>query len=302
MITYGFFNSLNGDRTYDANTFNAFFEGLVSPNGIFANVGDQFTVNASNEAGLKVDVSTGKAIVNSRWVKSDAVETLELETAHTLFDRYDMISLLWDNSTRTVSLEVTTGTPASTPVKPVPRQNKDIAYEIVLAYVRVKANATSVGQANITDTRHSTVLCGMVHVLVEQIDTSQIYNQYATAYQNILSDMEKWQKDQQTAFTEWLSTLTGQLQVNTYVERKQANYTVTDEKWYIQLPESLEYAPTDILDVYVNGVYEILGLDYTIQENEVEGGYMVKFNNSLQGTDVEQVITFMCTKSKIGVQ
>ena len=301
MITYGFFNSLNGDRVYDANTFNAFFEGLISPNGIFANVGNKFVVSPSSSGGLKVDVATGKAIVNNRWVKSDAIETLELDTAHTLFDRYDMISLRWDSSARTVSLEVTTGTPASSPVKPTPLQNEGIAYEIVLAYVRVPANATSVSLANVTDTRHSTVLCGMIYVLVEQVDTSQIYNQYATQFQELVSDMENWKGDQKTAFNEWFSTLTGQLQVNTYIERVQANYRVVDEKWYVQIPESLNYAPTDILDVYVNGVYEILGLDYTIQENEVEGGYMVKFNNSLQSAGVEQIITFMVTRSKIGV-
>ena len=40
-ITSGFYNSVNGDRTYDADQFGSLFDGIIAP-GVFPNVGDKF--------------------------------------------------------------------------------------------------------------------------------------------------------------------------------------------------------------------------------------------------------------------
>lgn len=299
MITYGFFNAVDGDRKYDAATFNTFFEGLIAANGIFENVENGFRVRAAG--GLNVNVESGKAIVNGYWVKNNATEVLTLATAHNLLGRYDMVTLRWSSNERAISLNVTTGTPASTPIKPVPIQNEPGTHEIALAYIYVGPNASTITPANITDTRYSTALCGMIHGLIEQVDTSTLYNQYAAQFEALSGSMKTWQDAQQAAFESWLSALTEQLQVNTYIEKTQANYIVTSEKWYIQIPEQVDYQTTDILDVFINGIFCVENLDYTIEENEVEGGYMVRFVNSLQASnDPSQTVTFRCLKSKIG--
>lgn len=298
MIKSGFFNSLNGDRKYNADDFNTFFEGLISKKGIFRNVGNAFSVVAGG--GLTVNVNTGKAIVNNYFVKNDAIETLTIETPHAIYDRYDAVILSWTLAKRSVELRIVTGTPQEIPEKYTPDRLLNM-YDIVLAYIRVPANATQITNANITDTRYNTNLCGMIEVLLDQVDTGELYNEYLTAFDELKKDLEKWEQQQKTQFETWFNALTEELQVNTYIERVIANYTVTDERYYIQLPEELNYTTSDILEVFINGVLYVEGTDYNIQENEVEGGYMLRFTESLQGsTATTQVITIYDYKSKIG--
>lgn len=297
MISYGFFNSVNGDRLYNAETFNRYFEGLISKDGVFDTVGNGFKV--SSGGGLSVNVENGKALVNYRWVINDATETMTLSTAHTLLPRWDMITLRWDSSTRDITLKLTTGTPASSPLKPTPVRSVSV-YEIVLAYVYVAAGASVITNAYITDTRFDSSLCGIVTGLINQVDTSTLYNQYLAKFNAIESQLVAWENAQKAQFESWFSTLVNKLQINTYIERAQANYTVTDELWYIQIPNELNYTTSDMLDVYINGVLCVLGVDYAIQENEIEGGYMVKFTDNLQGSTVDQLITFISTRSVIG--
>lgn len=58
-ISSGFYNSVNGDRTYDADQFGSLFDGIIAP-GVFPNVGDKFRVRPTNN-GMSVYVGAGKA-------------------------------------------------------------------------------------------------------------------------------------------------------------------------------------------------------------------------------------------------
>ena len=69
-ITFGFFNSSNGDRKYNADQMSEYFDGLVS-NGVYENVGGALQVLASQN--MEVNVQTGRAIINSKWVKNAAL-------------------------------------------------------------------------------------------------------------------------------------------------------------------------------------------------------------------------------------
>lgn len=215
-ITFGFFNSVNDDRLYNAETFNTYFEGLISQNGVYENVGDSLAVAAGT--GLNVTVATGKAIVNSHWVKLSAVETLEIATAHNLFSRYDMVSLRWNSTTRDVTLQVTTGTPASTPVRPTP-VTSDTAYEIVLAYVLVPANATQITTGNIYDQRPNTAVCGYITGLIEQVDITDLFEQYEARFAALEDQLENWQETSRDTFDAWYYQLTQNLTVGAYIQK-----------------------------------------------------------------------------------
>lgn len=296
-MTYGFFNSLNGDRTYNAEQIGDMFKGLIS-DGVYVDVGHAFIVKPSN--GLTLSIGSGRAIVDDKWVDNDADITMSLTSAHVTLNRYTAIVLRKSVSGRTVTLEMIDGAPATTPNKPEILRNESY-YDLCLAYVYVPAGANTITSANIEDTRANTSICGFVHGLVEQVDTTELFNQYKAACEEDIARMTAWEEAQKAAFDTWFATLTSQLQVNTYIERVKANYTVTDERWYIQIPAELNYTTTDILDVYINGVLYVENIDYTIEPNEVEGGYMAKFVESLQGSsDITQIITFVVTRSKIG--
>lgn len=284
MLTYGFFNSLNGDRKYNADQISSMFEGLIS-DGVFNHVGSALEVKAGN--GLSVTVGTGRAWLEDRWVRNDAIVGVQLSAASVTLSRYTAIVLRKNITDRTVSLETIDGEAAATPEKPDIVREGDI-YDICLAYVLVGPNATSISQSDITDTRADNTVCGWVTGIIEQVDTSTLFAQWETAYNEAISDMESfedgleaemqewqsgfqgdmedWEQQMKTSFDAWLDTLTEELNVNTYVEDywktatfdSGATHTVTlDMTGYT-------YAAEDVITAWINGLIAIAGTDYTI--------------------------------------
>lgn len=287
MISYGFFNSVNNDRLYNAETFNRFFEGLIADNGIFEQVRGSFTVTPAS-SGLAVNVATGKALVNSCWALNDANETLALDTAHNLLPRYDKIGLLWDETDRNVTLRKVTGTPAGSPLKAAPVRTTT-QYEIVLAYVYVGPNATSITAANITDCRYDTNLCGVITGLIDQVDTTTLYNQYLSQFNQIRTQLETWEAQQKAQFETWFNALTQELNVNTYIQELRVSYEGDNITTTFAMPDG--YATGDIVDVYLNNVILLPGIDYTINGSNVVKDSSVRTGN---------VLVIRVLKSKIG--
>lgn len=298
MITSGFFESVGTDRTYYADSFNNFFEGLIAANGIFENVDEGFGVTPGGN--LTLNINSGKAMVNNHWVKNNAVEVIELTAAHNVFNRWDMITLRWDSTTRDVTLNVTTGEAASTENKPEPLRNTT-QYEIVLAYIYLPANIAEITAANITDCRYDTELCGVITGLIKQVDTTSIYRQYESKFIALTEQFAAWQTEQQAAYAAWFAALTSELNVNTQLSRTVANHITTreDGTQYVDVPAALNYADGDILDVYVNGVLLIPNTDYELMLNEVENIPMIYIFSDIEKNNV---ITFICLKNKIGAE
>lgn len=277
MIKYGFFNSINGDRTYDAETFNTFFEGLISSDGVFESVRGGFIVSGAT-SGLAVTVDTGKALVNDHWVVNDSVETITLDTAHSILNRWDMIGLVWKSSDRSVELRKTTGAPASAPVKPKPVRNAG-EHEIALAYVYVGAGATSVTKANVTDCRYDNNVCGLITGLIKQVDTGTIYRQF-------MADLE----DLRHQFDEWYRDLTEDLNVDTSIVTTSVSYEGDGATTVFNLPDI--YGAGDVVDVYLNNIVLIPDVDYTISGDTVVKSTGVETGNTLIIRVIKNVIGF----------
>lgn len=204
--SYGFFNSVSGDRLYNADDVNTFLEGLVG-DGLYANVDDMFAVTAGT--GMTVKVAAGKASLAHHWFKSDAVETLSIGTAHAVLNRYDVVAIRLNVATRSIGLVVLTGTPASQPSVPQIRRDDEF-FDLALAYVYVGAGVTAISQSVITDVRLNSAVCGIVTGIIDQLDTS-----------TFMLQLQAWMDAEKTAFEAWLATLTEELNVNTYI----AEYT-----------------------------------------------------------------------------
>ena len=263
MITYGFFNSLNDDRLYNAETFNTYFEGLISSSGVYANVGDKLVVTPGE--GLELNVASGKAIINNHWCRLSASETVTVTTAHNLFARYDAVTLRWNANTRDITLQVVAGTPSSTPVKPEPTRDS-MNYEIVLAYVLVPANAVSLSSANIYDQRDNTIVCGYITGLVDQVDISALFAQYEARFNALETSMETWQAEQKAQFDTWYYELTNNLTVGAYIEKY--NKVVVggaDVSSTIELDmNGYSYDADDIILCNLNGLMLQPVYDYTL--------------------------------------
>lgn len=241
--SYGFFNSVSGDRVYNADDVNTFLEGLVG-DGLYANVDDMFAVTAGT--GMAVNVAAGKASLLHHWFKSDAVETLAIGASHAVLSRYDVVAIRLNKSDRSIGLAVIAGTPASSPQVPSIRRD-DEYYDLALAYVSVPAGATAIGQSLITDVRLNSAVCGIVTGIIDQLDTS-----------TFAAQLEAWKDAQMTAFNNWFATLTEELEVNAYISAYSKEVEFTYPTDAIPRTISLDMAgyvpnPGSIVTVCVDG-------------------------------------------------
>ena len=109
-VTYGFYNSSNGDRKYNAEQFGSIFAGLIL-DGIFELIGDHFAVTPV-EGSLAVYVGTGRAWFNHTWTLNDSNFQGTLEESKLVLPRIYAIVLGVNEYTRTHSLKGITGTAA----------------------------------------------------------------------------------------------------------------------------------------------------------------------------------------------
>lgn len=294
-ITYGFFNSLNGDRVYNADQMSEYFKGLIS-DGVYENVGGALQVMASSTPDMNVNVQTGRAIINSKWLENDAVLIVPITAAHVTLNRWTAVVIHLDMSARTISIITKDGTPASNPTKPA-MTNGATVKELCLAYVYVAAGVTSITQANITDTRANTSVCGWITGLVEQVDTSTLFNQWETAYNESISNMTAWETAQQAAFNSWFSTLTSQLTVGAYIEQYQKVVEIgaSDSKIIPLNMSGYTYDESDIFIVILNGLVATETYDYLLDTSKTPVEMHVNLVNA-----TDELVDIRVLKSQLG--
>lgn len=198
-VSSGFFwNSQGGDRVYDSDSFSSWLEKFFT-SGVFT--GDlQVTADGSS---MDVSVATGYSNVAGKVGYFDTVTSITLETANGVYDRIDNIVVECNYTNREFTIKAVTGTPASSPVAPTLTRDSS-AYQLCLAQVTVAAGAVTVSQANITDTRTDSDLCGVVAGTVTEIDFTQITAQFNAYYQ-------QFQADNLESFNDWFDHMKDQL-------------------------------------------------------------------------------------------
>ena len=72
----GFWNSIDGDRTYSAEDMAIPFEGVITE-GVFANWGDAFKATVTDES--TITIGSGKAWINKKWIQNDAVYQMPIK-------------------------------------------------------------------------------------------------------------------------------------------------------------------------------------------------------------------------------
>lgn len=142
------------DRNYNADDISDWFS-IVCDTGVLKG-GLQVTAGT----GLSVNVAVGKATIKGKGYVNNSIANLTLEAAPTGANpRYDMIVLRMDNtqvkSARRIYLMAVTGTSSIPSVSDLTRN--DSIYDLLLGYVVVQPNATSISQ--IEDKRGDEELC-----------------------------------------------------------------------------------------------------------------------------------------------
>lgn len=174
-LTFGFYNSIDGDRKYNALQMSSLFDGIIR-DGIFMSIGDCFIV--SEVSGMQVKVGTGRAWFNHTWTNNDSELIVDIPVSELILNRIDTVVLEINHSDeiRANSIKVIKGTPSSNPVKPE-LINDDYIHQYPLCDIYVEHGVTSITQANITN-RVGTSDCPFVTGILETVDIDALLLQW----------------------------------------------------------------------------------------------------------------------------
>lgn len=256
-IKSGFHNSINGDRKYNAEDMNRPYKDIVS-NGVFPNPSNHLQVFASS--GMIVSVSAGGGLFGNGWAYNDAPELLTLDPAEATLSRIDAIVLRRDESeaVRGSVLMIRKGTPSQSPVRPEMIRD-DYVNEYCLATILITPGTTVITDSMITDTRPDTTVCGFVTGLIQQVDTTTLFNQWQSAYQEqyekFMDEFAVWWEgiqdllaDDQSASAEILRLRTEKAdKVRSTVRLKEGEWVLNDDGYYYKTVEVEGIGPNDIL-------------------------------------------------------
>ena len=220
-FTYGFYNSLNGDRKYDAIQFGQLFDGIIN-DGVFMSIGEHLAVTATS--GMQVKVGTGRAWFNSTWSYNDTSLLLDVSASSVLLGRIDLVILEvdWSDAVRATSIKILEGTPSSSPVAPTLTNDSDAKlWQHALAQIDIAAGATEITQSAITN-KIGTSDCPFVTGILETMDIDSLVAQWGTEWDEWMSarvkevadliatsttDMTNFKTEQQTLFNEWFANI-----------------------------------------------------------------------------------------------
>lgn len=196
-LTFGFYDSLNHDRLYNAQQMSAIFDGIIN-DGVFASVGSHFSVVPGT--GMHVLVKSGRAWFNSTWTLNDSDIDLTIDAADSLLGRIDTVVLEVNSeqATRANSIKVVKGTAASTPAKPT-LTNTTTVHQHPLAHITVAKNTTAI-TASMIEIVVGKTDCPFVTAILQTTDITNLF--------------AKWENDFQTWFSTIRSTLDGDVALN----------------------------------------------------------------------------------------
>lgn len=224
----GFFNAhLVGeeyDRVYLAEQFAAYFASFIG-NGIFGKSMQKLEVLAQSTPNMSVKVLSGEAWINGWWYRNTEEYTLSIDVADGVLSRIDAIVLRWGNEERDMWLQVIKGTASSNPVAPTIRRDADY-YDLQLAAISIIKGTVRITQSAISDTRLNNAVCGLVTGVVDQIDTTDLYNQFEAYFSEFKNhyeaDFNQWTAEQQQAYLDYISNK--QTAYDTWTANKMSEY------------------------------------------------------------------------------
>ena len=185
-----FYNSVNQDRVYDADSFSDWLKKFFTT-GVFV---DEMQVTAAG--GMYVQVGGGYTNINGKVMQFDQ-STLTVGTADSRYYRIDSVIVERNDTDRQFYLKIVQGgTGTESSVTGVTPTRSGGIYQLVLARIKVKPGATYITQQDITDTRADSTLCGIVAGTVTQMDFSQFSAQFADYFDSFKSgrqaDFDAW--------------------------------------------------------------------------------------------------------------
>ena len=200
-VTYGFYNSIKGDRKYNALEMSSIFDGIIV-DGVYMSIGDALNVKSSG--GMGITVGIGRAWFNHTWTLNDSIMPLTLESSDVLLNRIDAVVLEINNDSdvRKNTIKILKGTPASNPVKPSLIKS-EMVNQYPLAYITIGKGVLSISQSNI-ENAVGTSACPYVTGVLKGMDIDKLVAQWGAQW-------AEWLSSNTDAFNTWFNEMKNQL-------------------------------------------------------------------------------------------
>jgi hypothetical protein len=181
-VDYGFYNSVNNDRIYNAEDFGKLFDGIIS-DGIFANIGTSMLVTKTDVISMGVNVGIGKAWFKNSFTSNTTILNVAVPAVSTSGkSRIDLIVLQVDKTNRVNSIMRVAGVEAVSPAEPVLVKNDSTkVYQYPLCKILVTYGMTGIPQSAITN-YVGTAACPFVTGLITTMTTDQLLSQWNSEF------------------------------------------------------------------------------------------------------------------------
>lgn len=240
-VSSGFFNSLNGDRKYNAAQMSAIFDGLII-DGVFASIGTAFAVKAAG--GLTVNVGVGKAWFNHTWTVNDSILPMTAPEAEVLLDRIDAVVLEVNGmeSVRENTIKFVKGNPSSAPSRPT-LTNEGNVHQYPLCYIYRKYGTAVINQADITP-MVGTESTPFVTGILQTISLDELLGKWQDELDRFTDarsqEVDDWIAQEESDFTTWFNKMKADLQqeqavLDQWIASEQADFLA----WYNQMKDQL---------------------------------------------------------------
>lgn len=240
-VSSGFFNSLNGDRKYNAAQMSAIFDGLII-DGVFASIGTAFAVKAAG--GLTVNVGVGKAWFDHTWTVNDSILPMTAPEAEVLLDRIDAVVLEVNGmeSVRENTIKFVKGNPSSAPSRPT-LTNEGNVHQYPLCYIYRKYGTAVINQADITP-MVGTESTPFVTGILQTISLDELLGKWQDELDRFTDarsqEVDDWIAQEESDFTAWLNKMKADLQqeqtvLDQWIASEQADFLA----WYNQMKDQL---------------------------------------------------------------
>nr|MCR5652235.1 hypothetical protein [Ruminococcus sp.] len=157
-VDCGFFNAVDGDRTYNAEQMSRPYRGIVS-DGVFPNIGGTYNnllVTASGST-MSITVNSGDGIVGEKWLNNPAPINITVPSNTSEYTRIDSV-IVQVNKTVTAregNIVYREGTVTGAPHPPALVNNAYVT-EYRVANISVAPNVTAITSEDVSDLRGTT--------------------------------------------------------------------------------------------------------------------------------------------------
>ena len=185
-LTYGFYNSLNHDRKYDARQISMLFDGLIT-DGVYRSIGSAFAVSVNS--GMILNVAEGRAWFDHTWTLNDTIMTVTLPEAHSVYTKIVAVIIRVDKANRVNSIVCKEGTAGSEPKKPTMDKTANLS-EYPLAYVTIDPGVTGISPGKIEQVIGSSE-CPFVTGVIQGVSIDTLIHNWKDEFDILFAQMER---------------------------------------------------------------------------------------------------------------